>query len=503
MDEQMALYRQLQGMLSEIDDINTLNMAIEQMTIVEDMHPELLSPSKDYLKYLPNDHGTSIKIGVIGYDSHYLAHAAELIYSNATIHWFTEVDTGVSDFTEYFDYILISPVCFEWLYNADSKAVGLLIEATSPNGSWVISVRAQLTYEKLVDYFNINGMLVERFSTDGFAVLHKPKRIDCNLSAVPKYKTVYVVCPQWIKSGGPELLHQLVYWINSFSGNAKICYYVTDENLCLCHPELAFYVVGHICRYEDIEDSSENAIVIPEGWPSLAMDKRKLIQYFWWLSVDNYFISVGGEERACSVLSTIDSYSTFHLFQSEYAKSFLLMNQIPAEKLIHLGDYINQSYLDNYKNAIDTKKEDIILYNPKKGKEFVDELRNRAPDLQWKAIENMTTEEVGNLMRKSKVYIDFGNHPGKDRIPREAAMSGCVVITGKKGSAAFDEDVPIPPEYKIDESVGDEVYAKAVTAIRDSLLNYYFVINKFTNYRERILVEKEEFLGDIKKVFFE
>ena len=30
----------------------------------------------------------------------------------------------------------------------------------------------------------------------------------------------------------------------------------------------------------------------------------------------------------------------------------------------------------------------------------------------------MTTEEMRSCMSKSKVYIDFGNHPGKDRIPR-------------------------------------------------------------------------------------
>lgn len=55
-------------------------------------------------------------------------------------------------------------------------------------------------------------------------------------------------------------------------------------------------------------------------------------------------------------------------------------------------------------------------------------------------------------MSKSKVYIDFGNHPGKDRIPREAAISGCIVITGKRGAAAFAEDVCIPETYKFDES---------------------------------------------------
>ena len=45
-----------------------------------------------------------------------------------------------------------------------------------------------------------------------------------------------------------------------------------------------------------------------------------------------------------------------------------------------------------------------------------------AQDLRWVPLIGMTTEEMRSCMSKSKVYIDFGNHPGKDRIPREAAI---------------------------------------------------------------------------------
>jgi len=37
---------------------------------------------------------------------------------------------------------------------------------------------------------------------------------------------------------------------------------------------------------------------------------------------------------------------------------------------------------------------------------------------------------------------------GKDRFMREAAVSGCVVVTHKSGAAGYKEDVPI------DEKVG-------------------------------------------------
>lgn len=56
-------------------------------------------------------------------------------------------------------------------------------------------------------------------------------------------------------------------------------------------------------------------------------------------------------------------------------------------------------------------------------------------------------------MDESMIYIDFGEHPGKDRIPREAAMRDLIVITGRDGAAVNDVDVSIPKKYKIDRNM--------------------------------------------------
>jgi hypothetical protein len=48
------------------------------------------------------------------------------------------------------------------------------------------------------------------------------------------------------------------------------------------------------------------------------------------------------------------------------------------------------------------------------------------------------------------MYVDFGHHPGMDRIPREAAACGCLVLVGERGSASYFKDVPLTAEYKID-----------------------------------------------------
>ena len=111
----------------------------------------------------------------------------------------------------------------------------------------------------------------------------------------------------------------------------------------------------------------------------------------------------------------------------------------------------------------------------------------------------MTRDEVVGLLRKAKVYIDFGEHPGKDRIPREAAISGCCVITGKKGSAAFSEDVAIPEKYKF-QDVPSKI-PDISGAVRKCLENYDEETRNFESYRDRIRAEESRFDSDLSSIF--
>jgi hypothetical protein len=111
----------------------------------------------------------------------------------------------------------------------------------------------------------------------------------------------------------------------------------------------------------------------------------------------------------------------------------------------------------------------------------------------------MKRNEIIDLLKKAKVYIDFGNHPGKDRIPREAAVLGCCVIVGKRGSAKYYEDVPIPEEYKFDvrKCNIDSIISKIFYCFN----NYEYLINDFEYYRKCIHSEPNNFLNDLKKIF--
>ena len=326
-----------------------------------------------------------------------------------------------------------------------------------------------------------------------------------------KDSTVYVLCPAYIKTGGPELLHQLVYSLNANRVNAKITYYNLDEsNKDYTNDDFKKYITDYKLINE-VEDLEKNVIVIPETNVELIKKFKQARTVIWWLSVDNYEIhhnyslrkqklglksAIKGKIKDILTGGNKDLFKAkYHLCQSYYAIDFLEKKEI--NNSIYLSDYINDSYLETKVDY--SKKEDIVLYNPKKGFEFTEKIIEKTPEIKWIPIENMTTEQVKELLLKSKVYIDFGNHPGKDRFPRETAICGCCVITGTRGAAKFENDVPILKEFKFNDD--DKNIDIIIEKIKSCLNNYENEICKFEKYRNFISSEKEKFNDDVKNIF--
>lgn len=327
---------------------------------------------------------------------------------------------------------------------------------------------------------------------------------------IKKNTIIYVLCPAYSKTGGPELLHQLVYTLNKEKYNASVVYYDYSNDKNYTNHDFKKYIDNYLL-IEDIKDNSDNLIIIPETNIELIKKYKNIKTAIWWLSVDNYLIRHD--------LKTIFDYWSFlkaikisikhilnnnnkliyradyHLCQSYYAIDFLKKKGI--NNSIYLSDYINDSYLETKVDY--SKKEDIVLYNPKKGLEFTEKIIKRTPEIKWIPIQNMTTEQVKELLLKAKVYIDFGNHPGKDRFPRETAVCGCCVITGMKGAAKFENDVPILDEFKFNDDENN--IEKIIEKIKSCLNNYESEICKFEKYRKFILSEKEKFNSDVKNIF--
>ena len=111
----------------------------------------------------------------------------------------------------------------------------------------------------------------------------------------------------------------------------------------------------------------------------------------------------------------------------------------------------------------------------------------------------MNSSEIVDLMQKSKLYIDFGEFPGPERIPREAVLMGCNIITSTKGSAgANDIDVPIDRTLKI-EAI-DENINKIVSLIEDIINNYAKYYPMFNEYRRKVIEQPLIFEENINKL---
>lgn len=319
---------------------------------------------------------------------------------------------------------------------------------------------------------------------------------------------IYVLCPPKIKTGGTELLHQLVYKLNGI-GKESFLVYTTKNKTEECTPNDFKKYINNYKYIDEIEDEKENTIVVPETYIEYIKNIKNAQKMVWWLSVDNYIkrysvfynikngfyrIAFNNIFSGRIFLKNIFKKYDYHLCQSHYAINFLKKYKI-ENNVMYLSDYINKTYL-TLKFNIDNK-ENIVLYNPKKGIKYTNRIRKLFnEDIKWLPIENMTTEQVKETLLKSKVYIDFGHHPGKDRFPREAAMCGCCVITGKKGSAAFWDDVPI--ETKFDDKTDLNVIREK---IEDCIYNYEKNIHNYDKYREMILNEEKKFEEDIIKIF--
>lgn len=333
---------------------------------------------------------------------------------------------------------------------------------------------------------------------------------------------VYVHCPSGVVTGGAELLHQVVSILNHNGVNAYIVYFGANS------PTIPNdYKDYYIKIASSVEDKPYNIEIIYEGIFSFIYNTNNTQKFLWWLSVDNFFLCssaflsfrdmmqynrklavknfLSRTYRVITVkpvnkkisLKMLKGEKYIHGYQSEYAQFFLLKNGF--SRILPLKDFINTDYNAINNKAIMESKEDLILYNPKKGLEYTKKLINLAPDLEWIPIQNLTRKELIELMKKAKLYVDFGYHPGKDRLPRESAMSGCCIITGRRGSAYFFEDVSIPNKYKFDEKKTKK--SDVIDIIKWTLANYKTAINDFKFYRQQINLEKDEFERQVLNIF--
>ena len=332
-----------------------------------------------------------------------------------------------------------------------------------------------------------------------------------------KYRKVYVVAPAGFATGGVELSHQLV---DELVGRGQEAYvvYVYKGRLAPGTEVPDVYRKYRVPVSDTVEDSPDNMLVLPEIFFDLIYQFTRIRIGCWWMSVDNHYTNAclwdmirfvprwkdrvrqlyrfirGERYRNSRVAMRRQNVRLIHLYQSVYAQQHLY--RAGFETVLPLSDYIHPDLFASSR----VPKEDLILYNPKKGRRYVEKLRKRLPDCTFIPLKGYTREQLNELFDRAKLYVDFGPFPGKDRIPREAVLHDCCLITGRFGASVYYEDVPIPGRYKFSMK-GRIPWNEITCLVRRVFTEYGDCCRDFDLMRERIRSEHSSFRQEVSELF--
>ena len=326
---------------------------------------------------------------------------------------------------------------------------------------------------------------------------------------INKDGTVYILCTSNFATGATESLHLLCHTLRKKKIDARMIY--AEENHKIGD---LIYRLGHpghgnvdVCQgwykhvtsngknkqfdiydtvsIDKIEDDNLNTLIVPEIYLNALNKFNNLTKAIWWLAAR---VNSDGTYDFEKWFNFNRDRNTYHLYNSKAAE-FMLSN-LNATNYYQLKTFVNE----NIKSSNKTK-ENIICYNPKKGLEYTEKILKLLPEYEHVPITNMSPEQVTNILSRSKLYIDFGHHPGRERLPREAILCNCCIISSFVGSAMFFEDMPIKEFYKFEKQ--DENINEIVKLAKEIMNDYKVHFTNFEHYKNILKNNKAQFNIDV------
>ncbi|MCH4835730.1 hypothetical protein [Bifidobacterium pseudolongum] len=264
------------------------------------------------------------------------------------------------------------------------------------------------------------------------------------------------------------------------------------------------------CSQEDVVDSPSNAVIVPESATEYLFNYKRVKPIIYWLSYENYDGRYSWNEaetyfnrviqgmrrnvfKMLHFMKNVIRYgkaryplqNAVNLSGSNYTNMKLANEGAPFLPLFHsIGvDFINAGMCTSKEN-----RKDVILYNPAKPSRLTRKLVKRGK-YAYVSIQSMTVDQMIELFRQAKVYIDFGNFPGPERLPKETVFNGVNVLVWNLHAAETD-DVLVPQQYKI--SVNSKV--EDVEFLLGEMLRHYQEQNQdFDDFREMIAQLQSEY----------
>lgn len=289
------------------------------------------------------------------------------------------------------------------------------------------------------------------------------------------WKRTTIVCPGGVRAGGIEALHQLSDMLLAQNETASLCY--VNGVFTRTNPAYDHYLAE---LTDHIIDEPECLVVLPEIYPGLIPTIKHATVAVWWLGTYDHGMPWMNK-------------SMLHFAQSAYAARLLWQNHHVLARM--LSDYIAA---EHFRPTYERQRiHPTVLYNPARSSARLARLRSLKHEWHFTPLISMYPFEIVNWMCDAPVYATFGCHPGKDRMPREAALHGCCIVASDVG-AANPVDMPIPPRYKIADGEPDIL---AIERIQDCIDNYEERKHDFDSYREHIRAQKDVFANEVGEIW--
>lgn len=296
---------------------------------------------------------------------------------------------------------------------------------------------------------------------------------------------IHIVCPSEAVSGSAESLHQFGRAAATLGYDVRIAYLPDGDPLGPVPSAFRTYGVRHD---QDIPDESSVAVLVPHTAVELLAHLTRVQKLVWWLRLD-------AEDQA--VEFALDVSGAIHLAQSEHARAFLESRGVRAHLL---GDYIRAAFIKRAEALAPPERLNTVLYNPDPSDLLTPRLIDASRDvLTWVPVTGLAPDDVAEIMAYSKVFVDFGRHAGRTRMPREALASGCCVVTGRRGATGSAADLAVPDGFAFDERDPAAV-TKILNRVALTLMEFGEATQNFAAARRTVTGQEAAFRTDVEQL---
>ena len=113
-------------------------------------------------------------------------------------------------------------------------------------------------------------------------------------------------------------------------------------------------------------------------------------------------------------------------------------------------------------------------------------------------LKGYTPAGLAEMYKKAKLYVDFGEFGGPERMPKEAVYFGCNILVANHNAAANDFDVAIPRKYKVDDG---ETAEQIENRISDLLADYKAQNAEFLSFKLKVEGLEMNFMNQLECLF--